>query len=214
MNQAQYPETEFSRRLRAELMAIVIERSQAGEVWTPASTGASAGNEASGSTWRRYGSRLGIAGAAAAAIAIVVLIFSAGGSNTQAAFAIEPQPEGAVSVEIRSFEDASGLESALGEVGIPASVTYLPSGTACKEPRFRAAPWPAGSRSVVTGPESGEGPFVFRVSREAVAPGQTLVVTASPKAEAITSVHVDLAEGAVAPCEPVQAPAAAAQSSR
>jgi len=208
MSQGQIAETEFSRRLRAELTAIVAERATAGVVWTPAPIGVS------DPTWRRRGSRLGLVAVAAAAVAALVLIFSAGGSDTSSAFAVETQGEGTVSVEILSFEDASGLEAALGEAGIPASVTYLASGMACKEPRFQAAPWPAGTRSIVTAQGNGEGPIGFSVSREAVAPGQTLVITASSKPEAIYSVHVDLAEGAVAPCEPVQTPATPNQSSR
>jgi hypothetical protein len=135
-----------------------------------------------------------------------VLALSAGG-GAAAAFAVEPQPEGLVSVEIRSLEDAKGLEEALDEAGIPASVNYLATGLACKEPRFRSVPWPGGDRALVSGPGSGEGPFVFSISPDAVGPGQTLVITASPSPEVLLGVsQVEIAEGAVAPCEPVPAP--------
>jgi hypothetical protein len=137
-------------------------------------------------------------------------------------------PEGAISVEIRSLEDAKGLEATLAEAGIPASVDYMAAGTACKEPRFKSVPWPEGTRVIVgakvtgTGPEGGP-PFVvsaplrFSVSRGAVGPDQTLVITASagaqvpegfaPEAEGFfgPGSQVKLAEGSVAPCEPIPA---------
>jgi len=45
------------------------------------------------------------------------------------------------------------------------------------------------------------------ISSDAVAPGQTLVITASASAEGLfgAGTDVEIAEGAVAPCEPVQA---------
>ena len=121
------PTAGFEDRLLGELRALVAER---GVAEAEASTGTPA--------WRRA-PRLALAGAAVTATVAAALIVSAGGGDTSAAYAVEPQPEGMVSVEIRSLEDEKGLEEALGEVGIPASVTYLAAGTACKEPRFRPA---------------------------------------------------------------------------
>lgn len=198
MTQQRMPGTNFEERLLTRLKAEVAERGAAAEAAAAGATVTPA--------WRRPLPRLALGAATAAASAAAVLALSAGG-DAPAAFAVEPQPEGVVSVEIRSLEDAKGLEVALDEAGIPASVNYLATGLACKEPRFRSVPWPDGDRALVSGPGSGEGPFDFSISSDAVGPGETLVITASPNPEVLLGVsQVEIAEGAVAPCEPVPAP--------
>lgn len=198
MTQRQMPGDNFEERLLTHLKAQVTENAATEE--------ASAGGATITPAWRRRAPRLALGAVAVMAAAAAAFAFSAGNDNTPAAFAVEPQPEGVVSVEIRSLEDASGLEVALDEAGIPASVNYLASGMACKEPRFQSVTWPEGDRVIVSGPGSGGGPFVFSVSRGAVGPGQTLVITGSPSAGVPLDAQVELAEGAVAPCEPVEAP--------
>jgi hypothetical protein len=204
MNQGQSQETEFARRLRAELTTIVADHGAA-QATTSAPT--------TRSGWRRADPRLALAGAAVTVLAAVALIVSASGSDTPAAFAVEAQPEGEVSVEIRSLEDAKGLEEALGEAGVPASVNYLATGMACKQPRFQPAPWPDGARAISMARVTGDGPFAFSgplrfsISSDAVGPGQMLVITASASAEGLfgAGTDVEIAEGAVGPCEPVPA---------
>jgi hypothetical protein len=207
MNHQQSPETEFARRLRAELTAIIAERgaAQAAHVATSSTT--------TKPVWRRRNPRLVFASAAATALAALALIISASGSDTPAAFAVEAQPEGEVTVEIRSLEDAKGLEEALDAAGVPSSVNYLAAGMTCKQPRFQPVPWPEGTRAIKMAKITGDGPFTFSgplrfsISSDAVAPGQTLVITASASAEGLfgAGTDVEIAEGAVAPCEPVQA---------
>lgn len=211
MNQQRSPETEFARQLRAELKAIVAERGaeQAARTATRELPARPA--------WRRRGPRVGLAGAAAVGVAAAaaVLIISAGGRGTPAAFAVETQPEGKISVEVRSLEDPAGLEAALEEAGVSASVSYLKSGMRCKEPRFQAASavggrgLVAGPGVIISGPMGGEGPLTFTIDRHEVEPGQTLVLTAWPQSGALLGdAEVKVAEGAVAPCEPIPAPAA------
>lgn len=198
MTQRVIPGSDFEERLLAHLRAEVAERA--------ASQRAAVGGYTVTSPWRRRTPRLALAAATASAAAAAVLALSAGG-DAAAAFAVEAQPEGMVSVEIRSLEDAKGLEEALDEAGIHASVNYLATGMACKEPRFQSVPWPNGDRALLSGPGNGEGPFTFWINREAVGPGQTLVITASPSREVLLGVRqVEIAEGTVAPCEPVPAP--------
>ena len=223
MNEQEHSETEFERRLRAELTAIVSERAMA-----PMTQGAKAGTTAS----RLHGARLGLAAAAVAGVAVAALVVNASSGDTPPAFAVEARPEGMVSVEIRSPEDPQGLEEALADVGIPASVAYLQPGMTCKEPRFQAAPWPKDARTIVVGPPQGfppepaqativggldgagaviqeeadgAGPVTFWISRAAVGAGQTLVVTASVGADGVfdadTPSRVALAEGAVSRCQ-------------
>jgi hypothetical protein len=195
MTQQRIPGNNFEERLLTRLKAEVAERGAAGE--------APAGGATVTPAWRRWTPRLALGTAVAASAA--ALAFSVGG-GTPAAFAVEAQPEGEVSVEIRSLEDAKGLEEALHEAGIPASVNYLATGMACKEPHFRPVPWPDGAHVIVSGPGSGGGPFVFWVSRDAVGPGQTLVITASGRSLGALDAQVEVAEGTVAPCEPGPAP--------
>jgi hypothetical protein len=202
-NQRQNPTTSFEDRLLGELRAVVAERGVAAAAEAEASTGTPA--------WRR-GPRLAIAGAAVTAAAGVALLVSAGGGDTPTAYAVEPRPEGMVSVEIRGLEDAKGLEEALGNVGIPASVAYLASGMTCREPRFRrpAAPHGAGGKVTSGIGRDADGATDFSISRDVVGPGQTLVITASPgPGGSGSAVQMGVAEGKVAPCEPVPAPAGA-----
>lgn len=208
MNGQASPETEFARRLRAELKSVVAERGaeQAARM--------AASNLQPKPSRRRRGLRAGVAAAAVAAGATLALLINAGGGGARAAFAVEAQPGGKISVEVRSLEDPAGLETALEEAGISASVSYLASGTTCKEPRFQAEPG-AGARGLVTGPGSlispsmgGEGPLIFTIDRDEVGPGQTLVITAWPRTGALLGgAEMKVADGAVAPCEPVPAPA-------
>jgi hypothetical protein len=203
-DQKQLPTGNFEDRLLDELRAVVAERAAAAAPEPSTATTA----------WRR-GPRLAIAGAAVTAVATAALIVTAGGSDTPAAYAVEPQGEGMISVEIRSLEDAKGLEEALGEAGVPASVNYLAAGMACKEPRFQPASRGEGegasARGKMTTTAIGrgrDGATVFSISRDTVGPGQTLVVTASPGPGGTGSaVAMAVADGKVAPCEPVQAPA-------
>lgn len=204
----QSPETGFARRLRAELRSVVAERgaeqaARTAESELPAKP-----------AWRRHGPRVGLAGAAVVGVVAVVLIIGAGGGDTPAAFAVEAQPEGKISVEVRSLEDPAGLETALEEAGVSASVSYLESGMSCKEPRFQAASAVdgrgliAGPGARISGPMGGEGPLSFTIDRTEVEPGQTLVITAWPRPGVLMGgAEVKVAEGTVAPCEPVPAPA-------
>ena len=210
MNHQRATESEFERQLGDELEAIVARRgpSQVGAMPTTPKP-----------VWRRTRAQLAVA-VAAAGCATVALLIGAGGGDTATAYAVEAQPEGLVSVEISNLEDAKGLEQALEEVGIPASVSYLPAGTTCKEPRFRPVPGQDGVQGMTqatTVPSGGAagppfavtGPLVYTISRDAVGPGQTLVITASASPGGLFAHNrVEIAEGAVAPCEPIPAPAA------
>lgn len=206
MNQ-QGQETEYARRLRAELRAIVTERGAVTAAQAPTS------GATTRPAWRHRGPRLAFAGAAVTAVVAVALIVSAGSGDTPAAFAVETQPDGEVSVEIHSLEDAKGLEEALYEAGVPASVNYLTTGMACKEPRFQPAPWPDGARAISIARVTGDGPYTFSgplrfsITRDAVLSEQTLVITASESDQGFFSAdtQVEVAEGTVAPCEPIPA---------
>jgi hypothetical protein len=202
-DQQQHPISSFEDRLLGQLRAVVAERGAAAEAEL-ASIGVPA--------WRR-GPRLAVAGAAVMAVAAAALIVSAGGDDTPAAYAVEAQADGQVSVEIRSLQDAKGLEEALRDAGIPASVEYLGTGMACREPRFQpvTAPAPSDGGKVTSSlSQIAGGGTVFTLSRNAVGPGQTLVLTASPGPGGNgDAVQMQVAEGQVGQCVPVESPAGA-----
>jgi hypothetical protein len=125
----QNPGPDFEQRLLDQLQAVVAERG-ATEVGSEAT-------RAEVVTLGRRGPRLALGGAVALAAVAAGLIVSAGGDNTPAAFAVEPQEGGGVMIKVYSLSDASGLEQALEEAGIPSQVTWLPAGMVCREPHYR-----------------------------------------------------------------------------
>jgi hypothetical protein len=193
----------FEERLLAQLRVVVRERGEMPAFQAPA--------EATGTGPRSWGlgPRLALGGGGVAVVAAAVLVIASGTGDTSAAFAVEPQGEGNVKVEISSLSEAKGLETALDAAGINADVEYLEAGKACREPRFtRATPTPGKGIDVQIGIKQGPGGTTFTVNRNAVGPGQTLVVTASPGEEGgLGPVAVQVAEGTVGACVPVAAPA-------
>lgn len=82
---------------------------------------------ATGARRHSRGTRFALAGGGLAAATAVVAIVASSGSHPQAAYAVEPRPDGTVSVTIKSLSDASGLQSALRAKGVPADVDYTPA---------------------------------------------------------------------------------------
>jgi len=218
VNELQDRGVNFEERLLAELRAVVEEHAaDAGvERNRPYATESLHGPP---STGRRLAPRLVFGGAAVAAVAAGVLAVSSGTGDTSSAFAVEPQGDGMVRVEISSLSDAQGLEKALAEAGVKADVNYLAAGMACREPRFT----PSGDgpqRSRMSGSvRQTETGVVFTITRSGIGPGDTLLVTASPGPEGYGDmVGVQIAQGAVSACDPVPAseavpPGAVTQSS-
>lgn len=79
---------------------------------------------------RTYG-RFAAAGAGLAAVVAGIAIYTGTGDNTPSAYAVDPQPDGKVSVEILNLEEATGLEDSLKAVGVPARVTMAPAEAVC-----------------------------------------------------------------------------------
>lgn len=127
MKQNQDTGGDFEQRLLDELKAVVAERGAEQATATQGSTPTPA--------WRRA-PRLALGAVAVLAVAAAVLVFDSGGDNTPRAFAVEPQEGGGVTIKIYRLSDASGLEQALEEAGIPSQVTWLPAGMACREPHY------------------------------------------------------------------------------
>jgi hypothetical protein len=100
------------------------------------------------------------AGLATAGIATVLAVVIAGG--TQAAYAIDSQPDGSVTVHIASLSDAAGLQAALRDRGIPAFVDYSAT---CR-------PVPAPPANSATSPDTG-GPPGSQVQQALARPPRT-----------------------------------------
>lgn len=173
--------------------------------------------------------RLALGAAMAIAAIAVALIVSAGGDNAPAAFAVEPQEGGGVTIKVYSLEDAAGLEGALEDAGIPAQVTWLPAGKFCREPHFTPSRAKLPGGGSLSGFVSG-GPGTLTISvgstqgsrkrplananldPAAFGPGQSVVLSGSPKPfdgdpEGGYEARFQVAEGPVEPCKPVSAPA-------
>ena len=143
-----------------------------------------------------------LAGSAAAGLAVAATsLMVAGGSS--AAYAVDSHADGSVTVTISSFTDAAGLQHKLAAAGIKATVDYLPSGKACKQPRFTA---PVGNvqGEIQVGIEK-DGPATFTISKGEVPAGDTLVIENSG-GDHTASVDVAVAAGAVSACQVVDGP--------
>jgi hypothetical protein len=146
--------------------------------------------------------RLALATGAVAATAVGVVVIS-GGDSAAPAYAVEQQPDGSVTVEIRSLRDAAGLQEKLRAAGIPAVVDYTPAGKMCRAPRGRPATV-VRRKSIRIAVREGR-TTTFTISRGSVGPGQTLVIMSSMGSGA-SSLGTELVEGPVATCELVDAP--------
>jgi hypothetical protein len=120
-------DSSFQERLLEELKTVVAQRGAEQEVSTETAPHSP--------SWRRA-PRLAVGSGAVLAAAAALLVFNSGSDSTPKAFAVEPQDGGGVTITIYTPEDAAGLEAALAEAGVRSQVTWLPSGTTCREPRF------------------------------------------------------------------------------
>lgn len=214
MNSTQRPLSGFEERLLTELRRVVVaERQVLGvcEPTRPARFG-----------WSR---RVAMAGGVAAVLAVASAAgvpLLVGGEGAAPAYAVTPNGDGTVTVEISSLRDADGLESELREAGVPAEVQYLPPGKACKEQTFVPAAASPGSGRVESSVSStGSGSVRFTIDTGTIAAGQTLVIytqelpvpsdaplvesTGQQPAQGPSSIAIAWAQGEVGECEVVDA---------
>lgn len=125
MDEQRGPSNDFEERLLAQLRAVVDERDASADGAAAEPTPA----------WRR-GPRLALGGGVALAAVAAGLIVGAGGDNTPAAYAVEPQPGGGVKIEIYNLGDPEGIEEALEEAGVNSQVNFLEAGMTCREPHY------------------------------------------------------------------------------
>jgi hypothetical protein len=194
MIQDEKPRSGYQERLLGELRALA-ERNAAE---------APAARRRGGIASRPKLALAGVAGSACVASAVFAF---AGSDDGSTAYAVVPHDDGSVTVEISKLQDAAGLERQLRASGIPAEVDYLQPGMTCREPRFRPAP-ADGLSSISLARRADGGPVSFTVGATTLSPGQTLVIMSSGgEQQGATSVVATVAQGDVAPCEPVAGPA-------
>jgi hypothetical protein len=210
----------FEERLLGELKAVVARRG--------AEQAASTESVAHSPSWRRA-PRPAAGAVAVFAAAVAVLVFSSGGGNTPKAFAVEPHEGGGVTIQIYSAEDSAGLEGALAEAGIRSQVTWLPAGKSCREPRFTPSTVKTSAggtiggiamggpgKAMTIGVMSSEDEYVhsapnISLDPASFRPDQTVVISGSRgpydgDSEGGFEARMEIAEGPVEPCEPVDSP--------
>jgi hypothetical protein len=115
--------------------------------------------------------------AAAVVVGLVVVLPTMGGDGApNRAFAVTENADDTVTVEIRSIEDAEGLQRRLQEAGVPAAVYYLPPGKVCSPRGYDGGSPPIedrqaemeGQRLTIT--ESEDGASAFTVDRSRLLP--------------------------------------------
>jgi hypothetical protein len=156
------PDDNFEERLLSRLKAEVAERGAAAEAAAASSSVAPA--------WRRKAPRLAFAGGVALAAVATVLAVNAGSDSASKAFAVEPQDGGGTTFKVYGLKEAPALEQALEGAGIPAQVTWLSAGMACREPHYTPSTIKVPGTGESQGGISVEGPsstgFTFGVGNQ------------------------------------------------
>jgi hypothetical protein len=150
--------------------------------------------------------RLVLAGGAIALLAAAATAGVVLSTGTQAAYAVTENADGTVTVEIDSLSDAAGLEAKLQSAGVDAVVQYLPAGTMCRQPWFTPLGHPAGgtTQSGVEHLENGGVRFTLSADIPAEA---TVVIQTQTGPGRETALGIAYAQGAVPPCQVIEAPA-------
>lgn len=192
---------------RALLAAIIAEEPGTDPGTEPGTASGTARRTRRGVRPRRRGVRprrlaFGLAAAVALAAGVVTVPIALK-DGTPASWAVNLD-DGMVTIQIRDFDDAPELERRLKELGVPATVDYVPKDMTCREPRGKVVEnIPRGIYSL---PENipGESQGVqMRINTKLFGPGQTFVWILRGKGGLTTT---RLLEGPVAPCEPVPMP--------
>ncbi len=168
--------------------------------------------------------RFVVAGAGATAVCAGIAAMTVLGGGTSSAYALETQPDGSVTVHIKSLSDASGLQRSLRAAGIPAVVDYKAdcaptSATAPADggpgpvpghfdtgPSLRqAGPKPKGDLSrmkVTSSVRSDAGGVTFTLDPGQVAGGQRVFITTSTGRADSIAIAIGETAPEVPPCPP------------
>lgn len=164
---------------------------------------------------RRSRTRLVVSGLGVAAAAVTAAVVIPGLGVTTA-YSVQEGNSGEIHVEVDRLEDAEGLERAIEAYGIEADVTYVPDGGQCAPGRYQPVGRPLSGLLIQVGEDTS---FEVTIPPGAVRAGETFVIAASavqlpalgdPDGDGISHeggirgwTDVNVARGAVAPCEVV-----------
>ncbi|GAA3685926.1 hypothetical protein GCM10022224_058410 [Nonomuraea antimicrobica] len=143
---------------------------------------------------------LGTAVATVLVIGVPVLL----GQGATPANAVIREPDGSLKIYVRDYQRPEVIESRLRDLDVRASVTFLPTGKQCKEPRGTYLP--DNPALLTTEPPADGEEAYWRLHPEQIKPGQTFVYTLWYEERGdnrMASASVRVATGAVAPCEVV-----------
>lgn len=141
--------------------------------------------------------------AAVALVAAFALVLGVRALWPTPAFAVTGTNDTEVVVKVYRLDGVDALEAALAKRGVPADITYLPSGKQCAEGRYVDVT-PRGTALSVSADR-----FWVTIPSHAVGPQATFVLSASvtPLPNGVrASVSYGIARGPVAPCRVVDAP--------
>ncbi|MEV4528597.1 hypothetical protein [Streptosporangium sp. NPDC049304] len=158
---------------------------------------------------RRYAPRrlaLGLTAAVALATGSMVGL---NGFGALSSWAVTKAADGTVTIQVRDFRDAAGLEKRLKDLDVPAVVDYVPWGRQCRQPRGKhVTDIPRGLYSLPENIPGEKHGWQMRIDTKLFRPGQTFVWTISaPESGQGSDTTTYLMEGPVAPCVPAPASA-------
>lgn len=122
-------------------------------------------------------------GGAAAVGAVLVLPVAGPAGHGSPAYAADRNADGSVSVHVYEFTDAKGLQARLHDLGVPATVDYLPAGEACQPARYHAVPageqrpWVEGGKPTSNQPEGPRTSWDLVLYPQRLKSGQSFVLT-------------------------------------
>jgi hypothetical protein len=160
---------------------------------------------------------LATAGGGLLAAGLLVGLPALNGDQTPAAYAVETNADGSVTLTITRTDDAEGLERQLREHGIAAEVDYPPADKMCRfnPPRYVGGEGTTPRHVMVSDGAPGIDDFNRFNLRPADLHGKTLVIeslptskiaVADPHPEDLFTITIGIAEGPVAPCVLVDRP--------
>jgi hypothetical protein len=220
MNSPDHMLDRFEERLLAQLREVVAERAAE----TPARTVTAAAGSVEGSALGsaapaarrmrllRPRRRLVLVLGVALVLAVVAVIAGPAlvGLQKSPAYAVVRDPDGSIRIYIRDYRDPKGLERRIESFGVRAAVDYIPQGMKCKEPRGDFVPLDETPRAMVSwGPFGDSGNYYWKLNPQYIKPDQTFVyvvqVSKDKSGDRTQRAAIRLANGPVAPCEPVPA---------
>lgn len=138
-----------------------------------------------------------VAAAVVAAVAAIVPVL-----HTEAAYAVERDPDGSIRITIRQYKDAAGLQRRIASFGVRAAVDFLPAGRVCQGGRADFVAPEQMPLALVDFSTLSEPDHYFKVHPEWIGAGQTFVYAAQIN-KGTTKAAIRLADGPVGACVPV-----------